>query len=148
MSGVRVKVRLSPIFTKDGVIPKIVDSAILAALAIIETAYVKETPVDISNPGFRGGIQRRKIRSMEFVVESTATSNRGANYPLFLFGGTGRLKGAPDFGYTPGRVRSGTVAYGIGGIRPNKAATRAKDKSAAGFLRKVNQLFSTKLQVI
>ena len=57
------------------------------------------------------------------------------------------MRGRSDRGYTPGYVRSGAVAFGIGGIRPNKAAKRAKKDSEAKFINKVNSLFKKSLKI-
>jgi hypothetical protein len=56
-----------------------------------------------------------------------------------LFTGTGKFRGAPDFGFNTGRVRAGTVLIGIGGVRPNKAADRARMKANPLIVKFVNK---------
>lgn len=140
---VNIRYNLPAILMLRGAVPKTVDKAIEAALFIVEDAYVEEAPGDKGD--FKQGIRPRKDAVMDYIVESTAESN-GANYPFFLYMGTGRLKGQPDYGYTTGHVRAGTVAYGIGGIRPNKAADRAKKKSQKPFMNKLNQLIKMAIE--
>jgi len=137
--NIKVKIKLSRLLTVDGDIRSVVDNAIKASLSIIETEYVKEAP---ANDGkFKQGIQVKRKGPLSYIVESTATE-RGVSYPYFLYVGTGSLKGAADFGYTPGRVRAGDVARGVGGIRPNKAAKRAREKSEYRFMSKLNTLIT------
>lgn len=135
--NIDITIQLSDLLIKDNEMGKQVDYAIGAAITIVEKAYVQEVPVNIGD--FRSGIQTRRRNYLHYIVESTAT-NKGRNYPLYLFLGTGRQMGRPDSGYTPGHVRAGTIAYGIGGIRPNKASQRAKDKSEVRFMYRLNQL--------
>lgn len=134
---------LSPILTKEGEAGVMVDHAIAAAMTIIESAYVQEAPVNFGD--FRKGIEVHKIAFLNHEVRSTARE-QGRNYPLSLFTGTGKLYGAPDFGFTTGHVRAGTVEWGIGGIRPNKAATRAKNKSEVQYMMKVKQLVNKAIE--
>lgn len=139
MSDIKVKVNLSHVLKDKNGLRDVVDDAIKASMELIVSEYVDEAPGNIGN--FKQGIRVKKRGVLDYLVESTATE-RGENYPLFLYTGTGRLRGAADYGYTSGRVRSGDVAYGIGGIRPNKAAKRAKENVEARFMAKVKLLTS------
>jgi hypothetical protein len=121
-----IKKKLSKVIETPSIIDLVLDRALQAAAFIPEAEYVREAPANHGK--FRQGIRVKKVRSKEYLVESTAR-NSGKNYPFFLYTGTGRMKGKPDFGFHLGRVRAGDVARGIGGIRPNKAAHRAKEKS-------------------
>lgn len=123
---------------------KRVDQAMQAAMFIPEEAYVDEVPVNEKD--FVQGIEVRKNAPMDYAVVSTALTDSGRNYPLDLFTGTGRQKGKPDAGYTPGRVRANDVAHGIGGIRPNKAAYRAKLESEDAYFRKVRELIYDRIK--
>jgi hypothetical protein len=115
--------------------PKLI-SIIQASYYITEADYVKEVPVDSGD--FRLGL--KVVNQKEgYKVASTAKSVKNYNYPLALYMGTGRLKKTADQGYTSGRVRSNTVAFGIGGIRPNKAAKRAKEKAEPKVVKFVNR---------
>jgi hypothetical protein len=109
---------------------------IQAGYRIIEKAYVKESPWNI---GDLAGEVKVQNTPTGFVVTTTATTDDGEPYPLYLHEGTGALEDAPDFGYTTGRVRAGEVLKGIGGIRPNKFATRAAEKSEDDFLTFVEE---------
>lgn len=134
-TNIQIQVKISDIIMKDNEARKRIDYALQAAMFIIEDEYVKQAPGDTG--AFKQGIQVKKDAELEYRVVSTAR-NKGYNYPLALFTGTGRMKGLPDFGFTTGRVRANQVAWGIGGIRPNKVATRAKKNSMGKFLQFVN----------
>lgn len=96
--------------------------------------YVKEAPVDKGELRKRVRVIASNFREMSATVSTDAKSN-GKPYPLFVHEGTGALKGTSDQGYTTGRVRAGDVARGIGGIRPNKFATRAAEKARPVVVR-------------
>ena len=120
----------------------IVDAGIQASMFIVEGEYVEQTPVDSGL--FAQLLEVVKIENMHHEVQSKAKAN-GYDYPYALYHGTGKLKDAPDYGFTSGRVRSGRVAYGIGGIRPNKVSDRAvasKGKEVLKFAQTIikNQL--------
>lgn len=140
MTDIQYEVKLSKVF--DEGIKNNLDQAIWASMGIIEKAYVDETPVD--KGGFRQGIEIQRKGSLQYQVASTAERN-GFNYPLALFTGTRRMYGLPDSGFTTGHVRAGTIAYGIGGIRPNKVAERARDRAEPKFMSKVNKLVANNL---
>ena len=140
---VSTEINISPIIMVDGVLGKNVDKALEGGMPKIEKAYVDQAPGNIGD--FKGGIRYRKLGILNYIVESTA-KNKGRPYPLFLFQGTGKLKNMPDFGFTTGHVRAGDVAYGIGGIRPNKAAARARSKVMSEFMEFVITKISSPLQ--
>lgn len=141
--SVKTTIRLSDFMERPDVPARVFDAAIQAAGFIVEDKYVQQSPVN--KGGYRQGIQLKRMRALEYVVENTA-QNRGRSYPLFLYAGTGRMRGKPDFGFTTGRVRAGDVALGIGGIRPNKVALRAKKESAQPFVNKLQQLIYMHMQ--
>lgn len=132
---ISITYKLSKVLTDESEISRVVDMAIGAGMFKVEKAYVDEAPGNFGK--FKQGIQRKKNRALDYVVESTAKRS-GFDYPLALFTGTRKMKGKPDFGFTTGRVRANDIAYGIGGIRPNKAATRAKRKVEKDFINFVN----------
>lgn len=121
----------------------IVDAGIEAAMFIVEEEYVDESPGDEGK--YRQGIQVKKNAALNWLVTSTARSEKNRNYPLDLYTGTGKLKGKSDFGYTTGRVRANDVAHGIGGIRPNKVAKRAKRDAQPIFMEKLNQYVTAQI---
>ena len=113
-----------------------IDKALQASSFIVERAYVKQTPVNDGD--FRKNIKVEK-GNLEYVVTSRTLNEKGENYPVSLYKGTGRLAGTPDQGFTTGHVRAGTVAWGAGGIRPNKVADRAKEDSEEAVIKFVNK---------
>jgi len=139
MSEIVATISLSKLLDKPGTTRQLVDAAIAASTELVVSEYVKEAPGNIGD--FKAGIESKKIAPLEYVVRSTAR-DRGENYPMYLYTGTGKLRGAADYGYTSGRVRNNDVAFGIGGIRPNKAAKRAKENVELKFMRKVKLLTS------
>lgn len=139
----QVNINISRIFKDTRYTKDQIDRAAFAGLFIVEQEYVDQAP---GNDGkFKQGIKVRKIKPFDYVVESTAR-DAGENYPLYLYTGTGRLKGAPDYGFTTGRVRAGDVAFGIGGIRPNKAAKRAAKNSGKNYLDYVSRVLYKQLR--
>lgn len=118
---------------------KYINDALQASYFIVLREYKKQVPVD------RGELRQNvtvkaslKDRGASYIVTTTAT-NRGKPYPIYIHEGTGDLKGQGDYGYTSGYTRAGTVAKGIGGIRPNKFATRtveAKKDDVKNFMIK------------
>lgn len=134
--GVKIAYHLSRAFTDPAYVKSSIDFAMKAAMEIVVEAYVDEAPGDDGD--FKAGIQSKRINSLHYAAISTATSDDGENYPLRLYQGTGALKGHPDYGYTTGHVRAGTVAWGIGGIRPNKVADRATEKAEKPYVQKVD----------
>lgn len=139
--SVEVSFSLSSIFF--GGMSKKIDQAMEASIFIVERAYVDESPGDTGD--LKQGIQVRRNSAMNYLVESTA-EDRGFSYPTALYFGTGKLAGLPDFGFTTGHVRAGTVAFGIGGIRPNKASDRAKAKSERPYREKVDLLLNIAIE--
>lgn len=126
MSKTKVNLTPDPLFKTASEKEK--DQIYQAAGFIIEKEYVKQVPVDTGD--LRKGVQVKKIGNRAgWVVNTNAVSDSGENYPEMVHEGTGVLKGLSDFGYTPGRVRAGKVISGLGGIRPNKFADRAFDKT-------------------
>jgi len=121
--------------TADG--RKYISQALEATQLIVLNEYKKQTPMGFTGE-LKGQIKVIKNGALEYKVTTTAT-NRGKPYPIYIHEGTGDLKGQGDYGYTSGYTRSGTVAKGIGGIRPNKFATRtvaAKKEQVKQFMIK------------
>ena len=116
------------------------DDIMEAGMFIVEDKYVEESPGDTGN--LKQEIKTKKNSDLDYKVVSEATNN-GHSYPLDLFTGTGKLKNAPDYGFTTGRVRANDVAYGIGGIRPNKASIRAKKKAERPYIQFVTKKLQT-----
>lgn len=133
---------LSDVIRKSGELSKRVDLVIQAGLEKVVKAYVDEAPANIGD--LIGEVKSKRKGILDYIVETTATTAGGVNYPAFLASGTGKMKGKPDFGYTTGRVRAGDVAYGIGGIRPNKFAARAKKKVNPEFLNYIRKNINLK----
>lgn len=124
-----------------GITPTL-DKIMEAGMFIVEQEYVDQSPADTGN--LRQEIRVKRNRLMDYVVESRAT-NRSEPYPLFLYFGTGAMRGRPDYGFTYGRVRDNDVAYGIGGIRPNKAADRTRAKATPIYLEFMKKELSKQL---
>lgn len=104
---------------------------------LVEAWYKYEVPVDDGR--LRLGVETYDRKKDSYTVRTDATSDSGDPYPEFIHEGTGSLKGAPDYGWTSGRVRDDDVAFGIGGIRPNKFADRAKEEAepeVADFMKR------------
>ena len=121
--------------TADG--RKYISQALEATQLIVLNEYMKQTPMGFTGE-LKGQIKVIKSGALEYKVTTTAT-NRGKPYPIYIHEGTGDLKGQGDYGYTSGYTRAGTVAKGIGGIRPNKFATRtvaAKKEQVKQFMIK------------
>ena len=121
--------------TADG--RKYISQALEATQLIVLNEYKKQTPMGFTGE-LKGQIKVIKNGALEYKVTTTAT-NRGKPYPIYIHEGTGDLKGQGDYGYTSGYTRAGTVARGIGGIRPNKFATRtvvAKKEQVKQFMIK------------
>ena len=137
MIGITVTTTLSDIFKKG--VGKDIDQALQATSFLVEAEYKKESPVDRGD--FRRGVATINKKNGEYTVTTDALSDGGDPYPVYLYHGTGSMRGAPDAGYTSGRVRAGTVLSGIGGIRPNKVAKRA----AEGARPNVIKFFRTQL---
>jgi len=128
----KVNISLADVISKNTLRPRL-NAAVQASSFIVVNAYKKEMPVNF-------GTARRSVESkqMNGVIGYEVQPNLNPNYMEVLYSGTGRLKNSKDFGYTPGRIRAGDVAYGIGGIRPNKVADRAKEKSESKVNRYIN----------
>lgn len=121
--------------TTDG--RRYISQALEATKFIVLNEYKKQVPVGFTLQ-LRDQTQVFKVNDLEYKVTTTATNN-GAPYPIYIHEGTGELKGQGDYGYTSGYTRAGTVAKGIGGIRPNKFATRtvaAKKEEVKQFMIK------------
>lgn len=121
--------------TADG--RKYISQALEATQLIVLNEYKKQTPMGFTGE-LKGQIKVIKSGALEYKVTTTAT-NKGKPYPIYIHEGTGDLKGQGDYGYTSGYTRAGTVAKGIGGIRPNKFATRtvaAKKEQVKQFMIK------------
>jgi hypothetical protein len=140
--AITIQFNLKRAITEEGYTSRALDFVMQAGMFKVEKAYVDEAPGDEGK--FKQGIEVHKNKPLDYVVRSTA-KNEGKNYPLILFHGTGKMKGKPDFGFTTGHVRAGTVAYGIGGIRPNKAATRAKKKVEKDYMNFVISKYKQQL---
>jgi len=116
---------------------KYISQALEATQLIVLNEYKKQTPMGFTGE-LKGQIKVIKMGALEYKVTTTAT-NKGKPYPIYIHEGTGKLKEAGDYGYTSGYTRAGTVAKGIGGIRPNKFATRtveAKKDDVKNFMIK------------
>ena len=114
-----------------------IKDALEATQLIVLNEYKKQTPMGFTGE-LKGQIKVIKNGALEYKVTTTAT-NKGKPYPIYIHEGTGDLKGQGDYGYTSGYTRAGTVAKGIGGIRPNKFATRtvaAKKEQVKQFMIK------------
>lgn len=114
-----------------------ISQAIEATRFIVLNEYKKQVPVGFTMQ-LRDQTKVIKIDDLSYKVTTTARNN-GAPYPVYIHEGTGKLKGAGDYGYTSGYTRAGTVAKGIGGIRPNKFAARtveAKKNEVKSFMIK------------
>lgn len=141
--------KLSLIFKKIKSSSDIIDLIQQAgAFSIVEGKYLRQSPQGLTGD-LRGEIKTERIKG-GFATETKATSN-GKPYPLFLTQGTGRLKGANDFGFTKGRVNADDVLYGIGGIRPNKFNVRAAEdaeKPVNNYVNKqIKALISNKIKI-
>ena len=126
MINLGVEGHISLIFNKIAKNEDIIDLIQQAgAYSIVEENYVRESPVLTAS-------LRQEVKTtttlLGFQTWTTSKKN-GKPYPILLHEGTGRLRGARDYGFTYGRVNAGEVAWGIGGIRPNKFALRGKKKS-------------------
>lgn len=145
MSDIKVEVKTSlpKVFFDIKAITKDVDFAIQAAAGVVEGEYKRQSPVNFGD--LRRDVTATKLGPMEYFVTTKATS-RGRPYPVYLHEGTGSLRGAADYGYTSGRVRAGDVARGIGGIRPNKFAKRAKEKTQGRVFKIVEKKLSSLLK--
>lgn len=121
-----VKERLSAILGDPSLLGKGIPSILVGAGNLVLREYIKQQPVNTGNMRSASRLLTNKMNSKdpEVIITTTATS-RGRPYPEYIHSGTGKLKGASDYGYTTGRVRAGDIATGIGGIRPNKFANRA-----------------------
>lgn len=101
----------------EGIDKKGLDDMVQAGGAIVQNEYKKQSPTNSSR--LKNNVYNRKDGVGKRLVSTSA-----GRYATYLHEGTGRLKGARDYGYTTGRVRANEVAWGIGGIRPNKFADR------------------------
>lgn len=110
--------------TENGIVDLIQQAAMYS---IVENAYLREAPQGLTGD-LRGEIKTKKTTE-GFETKSTAVSKQGKPYPEYLHEGTGALKGSNDYGFTYGRINADDVAYGIGGIRPNKFAMRGAKKA-------------------
>lgn len=107
-----------------------------AAGEILVAEAAEQAPRDVGD--LVGEIKAERVGDLSVEVASTAESSGGELYGDILQIGTGRLRGAADYGYTTGRVRANDVAYGIGGIRPNKFMARTKESQEDSVIRYVN----------
>lgn len=118
---VAINIRLNELIIR-GAIPEIKVASERSKFIVLRE-YKKQIPVDT---GFaRRSVIAKRSGIFDYVVTTTAT-NEGYPYPLAVHDGTGILEGTEDVP-SKGRVRRGEVEYGIGGIRPNRFAKRAKD---------------------
>jgi hypothetical protein len=123
---IKLKGQISEILTRKDLAEELV-KRLQETRFIVMREYFKEAPVNL------GDLRRyifSKGKAGGYVV-STSASNNGKSYPLYVHQGTGRFKNVQaDFPST-GRVRSGEsrMNRGDGGIRPNKFAKRAAERS-------------------
>lgn len=131
---------LNPFIFGDAVPSDAIQTALNATENIVFREYSFQVPV---NKGALRQFIRIRRRNLEYSIDSDAQDlETGFNYPKALITGTGSMLNKPDFGYTPGRVRSGTVLSGIGGIRPNKFNVRTAEKTKS----QVRDKFATTLR--
>ena len=129
MSGkltVEAKITLPLVIINSSIRPELALAVREATSLIVVKEYKEESPVNKGT--LRNDVESERQSDLSYIVTTTATS-KGFPYPVALHTGTKKLRGSADFGYTTGRVRAHEVAFGIGGIRPNKFATRAANKS-------------------
>jgi len=117
---------------------------------VVIAEYQRESPVD---KGFlRRSVQATGVRGsntdMYFLVGSTAKTKEGRPYPLYVHEGTGAFRGSRADYPSKGRIRSGEskTNRGSGGIRPNRFATRAKEKSQPKVVRLVTLDINDKIK--
>lgn len=146
MIDIRTRIKVTSLLKSGKFFKELVD-IMQAGSGLFVAAMKREMPVDRGTG--RNSVEtttRNSGNRAGFSVAPTAKS-QGRPYLLYLHGGTYNMKGKPDYGYTPGRVRSGTVAKGIGGVRPNKFADRAEEKTMPRFRQFVfNQLIALSKQ--
>lgn len=99
--------------------------------AITEEKYKREMPVWTGNA--RNSTVIRK-KGDAYIITTTAT-NRGEPYPVYVHEGTGVFRGTKRDYPSKGRIRRNEVRQGIGGVRPNKFAKRARDQAEAEGIR-------------
>lgn len=127
--------------------------------------YVDELPKDRGDLAL--GIKARKRGFMDYIAESTTKGERNFDYGLSLYTGTLSYRGQRDAGYESGKIRE-TNNYGFGvstqgrenaagffgmlmkkgkikGIKPNKAADRAKDTAEPIVIDKIEKFINTRL---
>lgn len=143
MATINVKKNIGAFLRRGNITPEL-NQAIQATQFITIADYKDEMPVD--EGGARQAVEITNAQGDTYTVASTAESDGGAPYPVYLHEGTGALKGAPDFGYTTGRVRAGEVTFGAGGIRPNKFAERAEKTAEPKINRFVSKFLANKLK--
>lgn len=141
---VDVETKLPKVIWEKDYLKDELNDIVQASNFIVEAAEKKQAPVMMgANGGILGAIETANKGNLRYDVivnpNKLAVSGESKDYPKFLVGGTGSLKGAPDYGYTPGRVRSNTVKRGIGGIRPNKFPMRAAKEAEPKVHKFVNQ---------
>lgn len=98
--------------------------------------YKQEAPVD-------HGRLRRDVKVVErgdgyYKVTTTAKNDKGVAYPIFVHEGTYDYKGDRDYGYRPGARAFSFLPTGRKGIRPNKFAKRALEKSKPKIFKYLN----------
>lgn len=101
--------------------PKFIE-ILQASNYIVLNEAKQQSPVDKGD--LRRNMKVQKVRD-GYDVDTTATGKNNVKYPIFVHEGTKKLKGSRDYGFTEGRIRSNTVARGIGGVRPNKFMNRS-----------------------
>lgn len=134
---IETTVKMSRVLTDVGSLHKILTNSIQEVASKAVQIYKNEMP---TMRGFgKHSVKEYKLSDLDMKVTSLRTE-QGRPYLEYLHEGTGKLRGARDFGFHTGRVKAGDVARGIGGIRPNKFADRAfkrlqEDKVAEFILR-------------
>src|SRR6266496_5974777 len=120
-----IKTKISKILSDPKAL-KDLDDIVLGGAYMIEAEYKKQTPVD---KGFLRNSVDTRGKGLERVVRANV------KYAKYLHQGTYRWKNKPDQGYTTGRVRAKQVAWGGGGVRPNRFADRAREIAAPKAVR-------------
>lgn len=133
MINVEVTTKFGKILEQKGFFNGKLSTIMQASNFIVEAGLKKQLPIDRgARGGMLGAVATVKSGELEYHVHidsgQLAVTGDSKNYPKYLHEGTGRLRGASDFGYTSGRVRSNDVAEGIGGIRPNRFMDRTAEE--------------------
>lgn len=122
-----------------------IEKMLQASAFVIEREYKAQVPVNTGR--LLQNVKSKKKAKFTWVVSTRAIQN-GKDYAVDLHEGTGKLKGMPDMIKVPraNLTRRGLVAWGIGGIRPNKYAQRAKTLKQKESVKIFNNLLKQELK--